>query len=51
MSDANAIWLFGVSKIGDVVSYVHSARPLEQGNGWTDWNLSWTAWQAGSALA
>jgi len=51
MSDANAIWLFGVSKIGDVVSYVHSARPLEQGNGWTDWNLTWSAWQAGSALA
>ncbi len=51
MSDANAIWLFGVSKIGDVVTYIHSTRPLEQGNGWTDWNLSWAAWQGGSALS
>ena len=51
MSDVNAVWLFGVSKIGDVVRYVNSARALEQGNGWTDWNIAWDQWRQGSALA
>jgi lipoprotein-anchoring transpeptidase ErfK/SrfK len=50
MSMANAEWFWNLSHIGDVVQYVNSTRPLEQGNGYTDWNLSWTAWQAGSAL-
>jgi len=50
MSDANAKWMFDHSQIGDVVKYVNSDRPLEQGNGWTDWNIPWSQWLAGSAL-
>ena len=50
MSNENAAWFYGISHIGDVVRYVHSTRALEQGNGYTDWNLSWSQWTAGSAL-
>jgi lipoprotein-anchoring transpeptidase ErfK/SrfK len=50
MSTSNAAWLYSISRIGDVVQYVSSPRPIELGNGYTDWNISWAAWQAGSAL-
>ncbi len=50
MSLANAAWFYSISHIGDVVQYIHSTRSLEQGNGYTDWNLSWSDWQGGSAL-
>jgi len=50
MSSANAIWLFNQSTVGDVVQVVGSPRTLEPGNGYTDWNVSWSDWTAGSAL-
>jgi lipoprotein-anchoring transpeptidase ErfK/SrfK len=50
MSMSNAIWLFNQSQVGDIVKVVGSSRPLEPGNGYTDWNVSWTDWLAGSAL-
>jgi lipoprotein-anchoring transpeptidase ErfK/SrfK len=50
MSPSNAIWLFNMSTVGDVVKVVGSPRSLEPGNGYTDWNVSWADWQAGSAL-
>lgn len=50
MSTANAEWFYNLSKVGDVVVYQDFTRPLETGNGWTDWNLSWRDWQAKSAL-
>lgn len=50
MSTANADWLFHHSMRGDVVLYIDSPRRLESGNGWTDWNVPWEAWLAGSAL-
>jgi lipoprotein-anchoring transpeptidase ErfK/SrfK len=50
MSMTNAIWLFNKSTVGDVVKVVGSSRPLEPGNGYTDWNVSWSDWLAGSAL-
>lgn len=49
MSTANARWLFEQSRVGDVVTVVHSTRKLEPGNGLTQWNVSWQDWQAGSA--
>ena len=49
MSNENAAWLYGASKVGDVVRYVSSTRVLEPDNGWTDWNISWPAWSAASA--
>jgi lipoprotein-anchoring transpeptidase ErfK/SrfK len=50
MSMSNAIWLFNMSTVGDVVKVVGSPRTLEPGNGYTDWNVSWADWTAGSAL-
>lgn len=50
MSTANAKWLFSQSKRGDVVRFVNSPRQLEQGNGWTDWDLSYADFAKGSAL-
>lgn len=50
LSDANAQWLYDFSRVGDVVKYINSDRPLEQGNGYTDWNVPWKTWLAGSAL-
>ena len=35
---------------GDVVKVVNSTDTVAAGNGYGDWNLSWTQWLAGSAL-
>lgn len=50
MSTADAQWIYDQSKRGDVVKFVNSGRALEQNNGWTDWNTSWSDWVQGSAL-
>ncbi len=50
MSDANGQWLFGQMRIGDVVETTGTNRPMTMGNGYSDWNLSWARWSAGSAL-
>lgn len=51
LSTADAAWLFDLTTRGDIVRVVGSPRALEAGNGYTDWNVDWPAWQAGSALA
>ena len=50
MSSADAGWLYRQTRRGDLVKYVHSPRSLEDRNGWTDWNVPWDEWTAGSAL-
>jgi lipoprotein-anchoring transpeptidase ErfK/SrfK len=50
MSTADAAWLYERSRRGDVVEFVNSPRPLEDRNGWTDWNVPWSEWTEGSAL-
>ena len=50
MSIADAGWLFQQSRRGDVVEYTNSSRGLEERNGWTDWNDSWSDWVERSAL-
>jgi lipoprotein-anchoring transpeptidase ErfK/SrfK len=50
MSTENALWLFNFSKVGDPVIYINGTRPMEPWNGYTDWNMSWSDWLAGSAL-
>jgi lipoprotein-anchoring transpeptidase ErfK/SrfK len=50
MSDANSIWLYDQMRVGDVVVTTGSQKPMTLGNGYADWNLSWSAWQKGSAL-
>ncbi|MGH3445562.1 MAG: Ig-like domain-containing protein [Nocardioidaceae bacterium] len=50
MSTANAQWLFGLSKRGDVVVVTGSNRPMEVTNGYGGWNDSFAQWKQGSAL-
>jgi lipoprotein-anchoring transpeptidase ErfK/SrfK len=51
MSTANAGWFYGVSKIGDVVEYTGTDRPMTLDNGYGDWNASFADWKKGSALS
>ncbi|HEY3007764.1 MAG TPA: Ig-like domain-containing protein [Micromonosporaceae bacterium] len=50
MSTPNATWLFGKTKIGDPVIVRGTEHRLEQGNGWTAWDMSWAEYIKGSAL-
>jgi hypothetical protein len=43
-------WLFGQTRIGDPVTVKGTERKLQNGNGWTDWNMSWDEYVKGSAL-
>ncbi len=45
-----AQWFFNLSMRGDIVSITGTPRSLVSQNGWTDWNMSWAQWVAGSAL-
>jgi len=47
---ADAQWFYNLSRRGDLVVVTGTPRPLVSGNGWTDWNLDWQQWLAGSAL-
>ena len=52
LSTANAQWFFKLAQTGDVVTVVGSPK---KPNSWTfgvaDWNIPWSKWLAGSALA
>ena len=50
MSAANAIWLFGVTKVGDPVVVKGTERQVKDGNGFTDWNVPWEQYVKGSAI-
>jgi lipoprotein-anchoring transpeptidase ErfK/SrfK len=50
MSWANAEWLYSVTHIGDPVTVTGTEQALENGNGFTAWNLSWDEHVKGSAL-
>lgn len=50
MSMENAKWLFDQTRVGDPVTVKGTERKLQNGNGWTDWNLSWEEYVKGSAL-
>lgn len=51
LSTEDAAWLYDLTTRGDVVRVIGSPRTLEPGNGYTDWNVEWADWLAGSALA
>jgi lipoprotein-anchoring transpeptidase ErfK/SrfK len=51
MSLADAQWFFRQTLRGDPVTVTGTARHMEPGNGWTDWNTTWAAYKAGSALS
>ncbi|GGM66808.1 Ig-like domain-containing protein [Dactylosporangium sucinum] len=50
VSEANAKFLFNLTKIGDVHIVKGTPRKLAWGNGWTDWDKSWAEYVKGSAL-
>jgi len=50
MSTADAAWLFGITKRGDVVEVSGSDRRMSLYNGYGDWNASFEEYAEGSAL-
>jgi lipoprotein-anchoring transpeptidase ErfK/SrfK len=51
LSPAVAKGLYGLMRIGDVVSYPNANGPqMQLGSGYGDWNLSWGEWQTGGAV-
>lgn len=52
MSTDNAEWFYDQTRVGDIVQVVNSkGHPMEPfGNGFGDWNVSWSDWLKGSAL-
>lgn len=50
MSTSNAAWLYSRVKPGDPVITTGTSRGLEQGNGWSDWDISYQQYKKGSAL-
>jgi lipoprotein-anchoring transpeptidase ErfK/SrfK len=51
MSLADAQWYYNQTLRGDPVIVTGTTRHMEPGNGWTDWNTTWAAYKAGSALS
>jgi lipoprotein-anchoring transpeptidase ErfK/SrfK len=51
LSTANAAWFYRLTRRGDVVEVVGSPRRPGNSFGVADWNMSWSRWLAGSALA
>lgn len=50
MSTEDAAWLFARTHRGDPVEVTGTSRGLEDGNGWTDWNESFSQYRQASAL-
>ncbi|WP_305789209.1 L,D-transpeptidase [Symbioplanes lichenis] len=50
VSEAMGKWLFDRTMMGDVITVSGTPRDLKWGDGWTDWDVSWSQWQKGSAL-
>jgi lipoprotein-anchoring transpeptidase ErfK/SrfK len=50
MAPSNARWFHELSKKGDVIEIIGTGRKVQPGNGWTDWNIPWPQYVAGSAL-
>jgi lipoprotein-anchoring transpeptidase ErfK/SrfK len=50
VSMAMGDWLFKQTRIGDPITVKGTGRKLQNGNGWTDWNMSWEEYVKGSAL-
>ena len=50
MSIANSRYLIENTLIGDPVVTTGTSRGIEPGNGYSDWNASWSSYKKGSAL-
>jgi lipoprotein-anchoring transpeptidase ErfK/SrfK len=51
MSTDNAAWYYNLSKVGDVVEYTGTSKPMTLTNGFGDWNASFAEYRKGSALS
>jgi lipoprotein-anchoring transpeptidase ErfK/SrfK len=48
---ADATKLYGYLGIGDVVQYPNANGPrMQLGQGYGDWNVTWSLWQTGGAI-
>lgn len=50
MSDEDAQWYFQNTNVGDIIQVIGTERQVAAGDGWTDWNIPWNSYLAGSAL-
>ncbi|PZS25354.1 MAG: hypothetical protein DLM59_20215 [Pseudonocardiales bacterium] len=50
VSTSNAKWFYYLSKRGDIVQVIGTERAVRRGDGYTDWNVPWATYLAGSAL-
>ncbi|MFJ8578046.1 Ig-like domain-containing protein [Micromonospora sp. NPDC093277] len=50
VSSVDAHWLMGITQVGDLVTVKGTEVKLDQGNGFTAWNVSWDDFAKGSAL-
>jgi lipoprotein-anchoring transpeptidase ErfK/SrfK len=50
VSEALGEWLFKRTLMGDVITVSGTEEKLKNGNGWTDWNMSWEEYKKGSYL-
>ncbi|MFI1989931.1 Ig-like domain-containing protein [Actinoplanes sp. NPDC020271] len=51
VSEAMGAWLFSRTMMGDVITVSGTEEKLKNGNGWTDWNMSYSAFKQMSALS
>jgi lipoprotein-anchoring transpeptidase ErfK/SrfK len=50
VSEKMGAWLFSRTMMGDPITVNGTGSPLQNGNGWTDWNMSYDQFKQGSAL-
>jgi lipoprotein-anchoring transpeptidase ErfK/SrfK len=50
VSEKMGAWLFARTMMGDPITVTGTGDKLRNGNGWTDWNISWDQFKRGSAL-
>ncbi|WP_204297297.1 L,D-transpeptidase [Actinoplanes campanulatus] len=50
VSEALGEWLFQRTMMGDVITVTGTEDKLKNGNGWTDWNMSYAEYKKGSYL-
>ena len=50
VSMAMGKWLFDRTLMGDPITVKGTEEKLRNGNGWTDWNMSWSEYKKGSAI-
>jgi lipoprotein-anchoring transpeptidase ErfK/SrfK len=50
VSEKMGSWLFSRTMMGDPITVTGTGSALKNGNGWTDWNISYAQFKKGSAL-